>query len=128
MLAGHLHLHHAGARLALDLGGAALLLPAAHVLLHLLRLLHQLADIAFHLPFSPPVARIEASTTLPSKMLTRSCTKPSPCIDFTASTRFASRSPASSDAALAPATSPTATFTRTDVARCWSSAAFSLST
>ena len=40
------------------------------------------------------------STTLPSNILTRSRTNPSPCTDFTASARRASRSPASRAAAL----------------------------
>src|SRR6185503_6594034 len=133
VFAGHLHLDHACARLAFDLHRGEALLHAAHVLLHLLRLLHQLSDIAFHglppsLPFARSFSRSEESTSFASNMLTRSCTKPSPCADFTASARFASRSPASSAAALAPATSPTDTLTRTAAPRCWSSAAFSFST
>src|SRR5688572_22216401 len=48
MLAGHYHLDHARARLALDLHRRELLLHAAHVLLHHLRLLHQLTYVSTH--------------------------------------------------------------------------------
>src|SRR5262245_12639191 len=40
VLAGDDHLDHSSARLSLDLDGRELLLHSAHVLLHLLRLLH----------------------------------------------------------------------------------------
>jgi len=43
-----LHLHQPGARLAFDLERGEALLHAAHVLLHHLRLFHQLSDVAFH--------------------------------------------------------------------------------
>src|SRR5207245_1668323 len=117
VLAGHLHLHHAGAGLALDLRGREALLHAAHVLLHELRLLHQLADVAFHLRSS----RMVESTTLPSNRLTRSLTKPSECTACAAAARRASRSFASSAAALVPAVSPTLTLMVTFAPKCCSS-------
>src|SRR6185436_19073976 len=114
VLAGHHDLHHGGARLALHFNGAKLLLHAAHVFLHHLRLLHHLADIAFHGCFS----RIVESTTLPSKRLTRSCTKLSP---FTARVAWACRAPRSAASiaeAVAPRSSPGVTRTFTGEPRC----------
>src|SRR5712691_6006746 len=131
VFAGHLHLHHARARLAFDLERRELLLHAAHVLLHLLRLLHQLADVALHFrgPRSllPSLLPIVESTTLPSKRSTRSCTNPSERTARAASARRAARSPFSMATALAPEASPTETFTATPRPRCCSRAAFSLS-
>src|SRR5688572_25514285 len=98
VLAGHYHFHHAGTRLALDFERAELLLHAAHILLHHLRLLHHLADIAFHRCFS----RIVESTTLPSKRLTSSCTNLSPCTARTASALRTPFSAVSSAAAVTP--------------------------
>src|SRR5438270_1672908 len=128
VLAGHLHLHHARARLAFDLERRELLLHAAHVLLHLLRLLHQLADVAFHFrgPRSLLPVMVE-STTLPSNRSTRSCTNPSERTACAASARRAWRVPFSIAAALAPEASPTETVTVTPLPRCCSRAAFSLS-
>ncbi|MND01912.1 hypothetical protein D3C83_210970 [compost metagenome] len=48
MLSGHRHLYHAGAGLTLDLLAGELGLRLLHLLLHLLRLLHQPCDSAFH--------------------------------------------------------------------------------
>src|SRR6266478_5657063 len=127
VLAGHLHLHHPSARLALDFERRELLVHAAHVLLHLLRLLHQLADVAFHFRVPRSLLPMVESTTLPSNRSTRSCTNPSARTARAASARCASRSPLSMAAALAPEASPTATFTVTPLPRCCSSAAFSLS-
>src|SRR5262245_38708475 len=74
-----------------------------------------------------PSCRMLESTTLPSSMLTRSFTKPSFCTDCAAAARAASRSPASTAAAVAPETSPTVSLIVTGEPRCCSSAAFSLS-
>src|SRR5579862_3790533 len=123
VLAGHCNFHHSRAGLAFDLQRAQLLLHAAHVLLHHLRLLHHLSDIAFHRCFS----RIVESTTLPSKRLTRSCTKPSPFTARAASACRAPRSAASSVAAVAPAVSPSVTCTFTGLPKCAVSAACSFS-
>src|SRR6185503_10058412 len=123
VLAGHGHLHHARARLALHFQGTELFLQALHVFLHHLRLLHHLADIAFHRCFS----RIVESTTLPSKRLTRSCTKLSPCTAFTASARRTPFSAVSSAAAVAPRTSPVAICNFTGFPKCAVSAACSFS-
>ena len=48
VLAGHLHLDHTCTRLPLYFDRSKLILHLAHVLLHHLRLLHDLTDIASH--------------------------------------------------------------------------------
>src|SRR5258706_851170 len=123
MLAGQGHFHHAGTRLAFHFQAAELFLQAAHVLLHHLRLLHHLADIAFHRCLS----RMVESTTLPSKRLTRSCTKLSPCTAFTASARRSPFTAFSSAAAVAPRVSPSTTCTFTGRPKCAASTACSFS-
>src|SRR5690606_2415945 len=131
VLARHLHLHHAGAGLSLDFDGGELLLHAAHVVLHHLRLLHELPEVRFHfclsLSVSCTVSRMVDSTILPSKRLTSSFTKPSFGPAWSASARRASRSLASSAAAVTPPASPTATASVTRVPRWASSAALSFS-
>ena len=48
VLAGHRHLHQAGARLALDLDRRELVLRLLQVVLHRLGLLHQTGELTFH--------------------------------------------------------------------------------
>src|SRR5258706_5433850 len=123
VLAGHHHLHHARARLAFDFERAQLLLHAAHVLLHHLCLLHHLPDVALHRCFS----RMVEWTTLPSKRLTSSCTKLSPCTQRTASAWRAPFSVLSSAAAVAPRVSPGVTRSFTARPKCAASTAWSFS-
>src|SRR6266571_7269663 len=77
VLAGHHHLDHAGARLAFDLDRGELLLKLAHVVLHLLGLLHQPGELRFHGHPRYCVGLIDDSTTVASKVSTRSRTNPS---------------------------------------------------
>src|SRR4029077_3098942 len=91
-----------------------LLLHAPHVLLHHLRLLHHLSDVAFHRCFSLMVE----STTLPSKRLTSSCTKLSPLTARTASAWRTPFSAFSMVAAVAARTSPGTTCTFTVLPKC----------
>src|SRR6185369_3735742 len=123
VLACHDHFHHARARLALDFHGAQLLLHAAHVFLHHLRLLHHLPDVSFHRCFS----RIVESTTLPSKRLTSSCTKLSPLTARTASAWRTPFSAFSNAAAVATRTSPGVTCTFTGLPKCVDNTACSFS-
>src|SRR5690606_15660388 len=65
--AAHGHLHHARAGLALDVDLRELFLRPAHVLLHLLRLLHQAGQLTFHHVLSP-VWRVSSGRTEPGTM------------------------------------------------------------
>ena len=75
----HRDLDRAGARLAFDFGGGQLILHALHVLLHLLRLLHQACHLAFHHDvFSVSLSlrgRIEVGSTDAPKFSINSRTK-----------------------------------------------------
>ncbi len=79
VLAGHEHLDHAGAGLALDLGLGQFFLHLLHVLLHLLGLLHEASQGILHhnVVLAPQTGLIVDSLMVASNMSIMSRTKPS---------------------------------------------------
>src|SRR5436190_4568529 len=129
-LARHRDFHESRARLAFDLGLRELLLHLPHVLLHLLRLLHQGANAAFvHHGFAPfsSAGLIDEATTSAPKSRTSSRTNGSASMDCAAASRRCSSSFDRIAATLAPDVSPTRTTSRSPGPNALSSSAWSFS-
>src|SRR4030095_8500959 len=102
---------HASARLPFDFGGGELVLHALHVLLHLLRLLHQACHLSLHHDvFSVSLSlrgRIDAGSTDAPKFSINSRTKGSAYIDSSACRCRSARACSAIPAVVGPTVLPT---------------------
>src|SRR5450432_4209343 len=135
-LAGNHDLHKTCARPALDFDLSELFLGLLHVLLHLLRLLHQRAQSALHhgvtslsldcFPESS-AGRMDEGTTSAPRSRTSSRTNGSSSIASAALACFSAISRDFAAATLAPAVAPTRTLKRNPGPNCAARSAFNLS-
>src|SRR6185436_15751394 len=127
VLPGHHDLHQARPRLSLHFHDGELLLQFLHVLLHELRLLHQVAKAAFHISPRYGTGLIDDSTTRASKFSTSSRTKGSCSMAAVACPSFCCFSRSAIAAGELPALSATWMTSLSLVPKCCSRATFNRS-